>query len=78
MVGERATICADLGYQYMFGSDRQVGTSSFVGGDFDNSTTSASAHWLLREARSRLQRLSHQAVSGKRSLLVRWGSRLGI
>ncbi len=38
---------ADLGYQYMFGSDRQVGTSSFVGGDFDNSTTSASAHWLL-------------------------------
>jgi long-chain fatty acid transport protein len=37
----------DLGYQYMFGRDRQVGTSDFVGGDFDNSTSTASVHWLL-------------------------------
>lgn len=37
----------DLGYQYMFGPDQTVVHSDFVGGDFDNSTSSASAHWLL-------------------------------
>lgn len=36
----------DLAYQYMFGPDERVGTSGFVGGDFDNSVTSAAAHWL--------------------------------
>ena len=37
----------DLGYQLMFGDDQQVGTSGFVGGDFDGSTSSATAHWML-------------------------------
>jgi long-chain fatty acid transport protein len=37
----------DLGYQLMLGPDRSVGISDFVGGDFDGSTSSASAHWLL-------------------------------
>ncbi len=37
----------DLGYQYMFGPDQTVGSSSFVGGDFEGSTSSVSAHWFL-------------------------------
>ena len=36
----------DLAYQYMFGPDESVGTSGFVGGDFDNSVSSAAAHWI--------------------------------
>ncbi len=37
----------DVGYQYMFGPDEYVGPSGFIGGDFDNSRTTAGAHWLL-------------------------------
>ena len=37
----------DLGYQLMFGPDRTVGTSGFVGGDFNGSTSTATAHWFL-------------------------------
>lgn len=37
----------DLAYQFMFGPDAQVGASRFAGGDFDNSTSSIAAHWLL-------------------------------
>lgn len=37
----------DLGYQYMFGPDVNVGTSGFIGGDFDGSSVSTSAHWML-------------------------------
>ncbi|TWT98527.1 OmpP1/FadL family transporter [Stieleria varia] len=37
----------DLGYQVMLGDDQTVGSSNFVGGDFDGSTSSASAHWFL-------------------------------
>lgn len=37
----------DVGYQYMFGTDRELGQSGFVGGDFYNSKSSAAAHWLL-------------------------------
>jgi long-subunit fatty acid transport protein len=37
----------DVGYQYMFGPDQYVGTSGFIGGDFDQSRTTAGAHWLL-------------------------------
>ncbi|MFC1757745.1 OmpP1/FadL family transporter [Planctomycetota bacterium] len=37
----------DLGYQHMFGPSRTVAQSSFLGGDFDGSRSSAAAHWLL-------------------------------
>lgn len=37
----------DVGYQFSFGSSRDVGTSSVIGGDFDNSSMDASAHWLF-------------------------------
>jgi long-chain fatty acid transport protein len=35
----------DFAYQYSFGSDRNVGASQFIGGDFDNSFVSTKAHW---------------------------------
>jgi long-chain fatty acid transport protein len=34
-----------LGYQYNWGPTRHIGTSSLAGGDFDNSTFRAQAHW---------------------------------
>jgi len=34
----------DLGYMYLWGSTRNVGTSSFIGGDFNNSTQRAQVH----------------------------------
>lgn len=37
----------DIGYQFSFGSSRDVDTSEIVGGDFDNSSMDASAHWLF-------------------------------
>ena len=37
----------DLGYQLMLGPDQSVTTSTFVGGDFVGSTSTANAHWLL-------------------------------
>ena len=37
----------DLGYQAMLGPDVNVGTSTFVGGDFDGATSTASAHWVM-------------------------------
>ena len=36
----------DFAYQVMLGDDQSVGTSAFAGGDFDNSTSSVSAHWF--------------------------------
>jgi len=33
-------------YQYSFGPKREVGTSKIVGGDFDNSSFRAEAHWV--------------------------------
>ena len=36
----------DLAYQLMLGRDRSVATSGFVGGDFDRSVSSSTAHWL--------------------------------
>jgi long-chain fatty acid transport protein len=36
----------NLAYQYSFGPERQVGVSDVVGGDFDNSTFEAEAHWI--------------------------------
>jgi len=37
----------DIAYQFMWGPDQSVGSSQFVGGDFDNSGASVQAHWLL-------------------------------
>lgn len=37
----------DLGYMYLFGSDRTVGTSDLVGGAFNGSTHEAQVHALL-------------------------------
>ncbi len=34
-------------YQYCYGKPRHVGTSSLVGGDFDNSSLNAQAHFLM-------------------------------
>ena len=34
-------------YQFAFGRDRDVGTSTIQGGDFDSSTVRAQAHWLF-------------------------------
>ncbi|MEM7452714.1 MAG: outer membrane protein transport protein [Planctomycetota bacterium] len=36
----------DLAYQYSFGDDSFISTSSLLGGDFDNSTVATEAHWL--------------------------------
>jgi long-chain fatty acid transport protein len=36
----------DVAYQYSFGPQRNVDTSSLVGGDFSNSTFSAQAQWI--------------------------------
>jgi hypothetical protein len=35
----------NLAYQFSFGPSRSVDDSEIVGGDFDNSTFSAAAHW---------------------------------
>lgn len=37
----------DLAYQFMFGPERQVGTSFLAGGDFDDSELKAQAHFLM-------------------------------
>ncbi|MFV0443140.1 MAG: OmpP1/FadL family transporter [Planctomycetaceae bacterium] len=34
----------DISYMFTFGPDQHVGTSAFIGGDFDNSSTSAQTH----------------------------------
>lgn len=34
-------------YQFMFGHEREVGTSGLAGGDFSNSKYKAQAHWLM-------------------------------
>lgn len=36
----------NLGYQLTWGEKRHVGDSAIIGGDFDNSTFEAAAHWL--------------------------------
>jgi len=36
----------DLAYQYSFASEQVVGTSDFIGGDFDNLSSNTRAHWL--------------------------------
>jgi long-chain fatty acid transport protein len=41
---QRATL--NLAYQYSFGRERHVADSEIVGGDFDNSTFDADAHWF--------------------------------
>jgi len=38
-------VLLNAAYQYSFGPDRHVGTSAIIGGDFDNSTFTAQAHW---------------------------------
>lgn len=40
----------DAAYQYNWGSDRHVGASSLIGGDFSNSTVQTEAHWLYFSA----------------------------
>lgn len=40
----------DLGYQYSFSSEQNVGASQFIGGDFDNSTHNTKAHWVALSA----------------------------
>jgi long-subunit fatty acid transport protein len=40
----------DLAYQYSFGSDREVGTSGIIGGDFNGSTSEAEVHWIMLSA----------------------------
>lgn len=43
----RASCCIlSAAYEYSFGPERHIGTSDIVGGDFDNSTFQAQAHWL--------------------------------
>lgn len=37
----------DYGYQFMTGGSQSIGASGLVGGDFDNSTTRAHAHFLF-------------------------------
>ena len=37
----------NIAYQYAFGSDRHVGDSAIIGGDFDNSYFKSQAHWLF-------------------------------
>jgi long-subunit fatty acid transport protein len=36
----------DLAYQYSFSEQQEVGTSQFVGGDFNNSSHNTRAHWV--------------------------------
>jgi long-subunit fatty acid transport protein len=36
----------NLSYQYSWSPNREVGNSAIVGGDFDNSTLRANAHWI--------------------------------
>jgi long-chain fatty acid transport protein len=36
----------NFAYQYGFSPEREVGTSSIVGGDFSNSTFTAQSHWI--------------------------------
>jgi long-chain fatty acid transport protein len=36
----------NLAYQYSWSPVRSVGTSAIVGGDFDNSSLKANAHWI--------------------------------
>lgn len=43
----------DAAYQYNWGSDRNVGTSSLVGGDFSNSRVETEAHWVYLSAMRR-------------------------
>ncbi|MCA9135225.1 MAG: outer membrane protein transport protein [Planctomycetales bacterium] len=46
----------DAAYQWSFGPNQSVGTSGFIGGDFDNSWNSATAHLVslsFRRARNR-------------------------
>jgi long-chain fatty acid transport protein len=38
-------VLLNAAYQYSFGPERHVGTSAIIGGDFDNSTFTAQAHW---------------------------------
>jgi len=40
----------DTAYQYNWGSDRHVGASSLVGGDFSDSTIETEAHWVYLSA----------------------------
>ncbi|MEX2561476.1 MAG: outer membrane protein transport protein [Pirellulales bacterium] len=42
----RARGILNLAYQYSFGPERNVVDSAIVGGDFDNSTFEAQAHWF--------------------------------
>ena len=37
----------DVAYQYSWGPTRRVGRSSLVGGDYNNSSVKAQAHWLF-------------------------------
>ncbi len=43
----------DTAYQYNWGSDRNVGTSDLVGGDFSNSRVETEAHWVYFSAMRR-------------------------
>jgi len=36
----------DLAYQFSYSGEKSVGTSAFIGGDFDNATHRTQAHWL--------------------------------
>ncbi len=37
----------DIAYQYAWGPERQVGTSTLVGGDFNASASTSQAHWIM-------------------------------
>ncbi len=37
----------DVAYQFSFGPEREVNNSALAGGDFNNSTLNAQAHWLM-------------------------------
>lgn len=43
----------DTAYQYNWGSDRNVGASSILGGDFSNSRVETEAHWVYLSAMRR-------------------------
>ncbi len=48
-VGYGQKVCGwnvDLAYQFSWGASRSVGTSAILGGDFDNSSVDAEAHWF--------------------------------
>jgi long-subunit fatty acid transport protein len=36
----------DFAYQFSFSGEQNVGTSDYIGGDFDNATSKVQAHWL--------------------------------